>query len=115
MDQVVKSYNAAIKSGMSKCEAIRAVVQEFIDIPRGEMQKVLVEGCKLNPGTVRTQCQLGRTMANKAEQPVAKAPANQAEGHDAGRRCSRARVHAVDHARAEIEQAQSRLSSRLDP
>jgi hypothetical protein len=77
MDQVIKAFNAAVKSGMSKCEAIRAVVQEFIDIPRGEMQKVLVEGCKLNPGTVRTQCQLGRTMANKAEQPVAKAPAKQ--------------------------------------
>jgi len=39
MEEVIKAYVEATKrNGMSKCEAIRAVVQQFIDVPRGEIR-----------------------------------------------------------------------------
>ena len=76
MDHVIKSFNAAIKAGKSKCDAIRICVQEYIDIPRSVMQQTLVEGCKLNPATVRTQTQLARKSLGIVDVPAPKpAPA----------------------------------------
>ena len=79
MDAIIKFYTQARKSNMTACAAIRATTQEFIDVPRVELIKVLVEGRKLNPSTCRTQVQLGRKSIGivnvaVAKQPVAKHP-----------------------------------------
>jgi hypothetical protein len=84
MEEVIKAYVEATKrNGMSKCEAIRAVVQQFIDVPRGELVRLLVESCKLNPATVRTQYQLGRKQAAQQPAPSAQAAPEAADAKPA--------------------------------
>ena len=64
MEDVVKFVKSQIAAGMSVCAAIRATAAQFIDVPRGELQKVLVEHCEFNVATIRTQVQLGRRLAD---------------------------------------------------
>jgi hypothetical protein len=78
MDAIIKFYTQARKNNMTACAAIRATTQEFIDVPRVELIKVLVEACKLNPATCRTQVQIARKSLGIVDMPAAKsAPAAQ--------------------------------------
>jgi hypothetical protein len=46
MEKVITAYVEATKrNGMTMCEAIRHVTQQFIDVPRGEFIKAMIEGC----------------------------------------------------------------------
>jgi len=74
MKEIIAHYNARKKSGVTTCAAIRAVTVQFCEVPRTELQKVLVEKCAVNPSTARTQIQLGRVQANA---PVEAKPAKQ--------------------------------------
>jgi hypothetical protein len=64
MEDVIKFYNAQRKANLTTCAAVRATTVKFVDVPRTELQKVLVEKCQVNPSTARTQIQLGRVQAN---------------------------------------------------
>jgi hypothetical protein len=63
MNEVIAFAKQQLKS-MSACAAIRATVLEFIDVPRKDLTEALVQGCKLNPATVRTQIQRARELAS---------------------------------------------------
>lgn len=56
---IVKFANTMLGQ-VSTCAAIRATAAQFVDVPRGELANILVEHCKLNVATVRTQVQRGR-------------------------------------------------------
>jgi hypothetical protein len=64
MDDVIKFYTAQRKANLTTCAAVRATTVKFVDVPRTELQKILVENCSVNPSTARTQVQLGRVQAN---------------------------------------------------
>ena len=76
MKEVIAHYNAGKKSGLTTCAAVRATTQQFIDVPRSEMQRILVGECKVNSSTARTQIQLGRKSLGIVDVPAPKpAPA----------------------------------------
>jgi len=69
MKEVIAFYAAAKKGGMTTCAAIRATVIQLVDVPRTELQEILVEQCKMNSSTARTQIQAGRKQA-AAQEPA---------------------------------------------
>ena len=80
MKEVIAHYNAGKKSGLTTCAAVRATTQQFIDVPRSEMQRILVEECKMNSSTARTQIQLGRKSLGIVDVPAsAEVPAKAAK------------------------------------
>jgi hypothetical protein len=78
MKEVVAYYSSSKKAGMTTCGAIRATTVQFVDVPRTELAKILVEQCQVNPSTARTQIQAGRKQASTADPaPVHSAAAAQ--------------------------------------
>ena len=72
MEQIIKFAKKALES-MTSCAAIRATAKEFIDVPRADLKKALVDGCKLNPATVNTQIQVARKQLDSVAPAVVEA------------------------------------------